>query len=83
MTTTVAEQVNAREYTYVQCFYRGVPLGEMQRTFLVLTPDRKEARRIAADYAERTWGIPHSIDIYPRNYIKEARQLAARGRIAS
>ena len=76
-TDKYAEQVEAREYSYCSATYRD-PLRWQK--FLVWTPHRKDAVLRATRYARQTWGQPDEIRVYPRNYVRQARQLLAVGR---
>ena len=52
-------------------------------TFLVMTASKPQARRRAYCYAmaqRPEWGEPCEIDLYPRRYVREARQLYAAGK---
>ena len=72
-------EIEARNYTYCQAFYTN-PWNV--RRFLVMTPAKaeasKRAKAFAAGHAE-AWGEPTKILLYPRNYIKNARQMYADG----
>lgn len=79
--------IESREYTYCQAFYRD-PTDDPRcvngwqsrcEVFLVWTPSASEARERALTYARQQLGEPHEVHVYPRNYIREARQLLAVG----
>ena len=73
------EQIEARQFTYCQAFYSN-PFN--CRGFLVMTPAKAEATRRAEAYAAahaEAWGEPTKILLYPRNYVKKAREMFALG----
>jgi hypothetical protein len=72
-------EIEARNFTYCQAFYSN-PFNV--RGFLVMTPAKTQADRRAWTYAlghAGTWGEPTKILLYPRNYVKKARELYAAG----
>lgn len=72
------EDIEARKYTFVAANYEDSKI--MYRKFIVGTPYRDQARERAKRYiAEKGWGIPTSLNFYPRNYVKKARQLFESG----
>lgn len=73
-----ADRVEAREFTYCTATYTAPELR--WERFLVWTTSKSEARNWARAYATDRWGTPHELHVYPRNYIREARALAAQGR---
>jgi hypothetical protein len=73
------QQLEERDYSYCQVFYSDRPLGERVQRFLVGTPHKREALSRAEAYATARWGPPSSVYVYPRNYIRRARDLFARG----
>ena len=73
------EQIEARQFTYCQAFYSN-PFNV--RGFLVMTPAKGEATKRATAFAagrSSAWGEPTRILLYPRNYVKKARELYAAG----
>jgi len=71
--------INAREFSYVSIYLKD-PL-EFE-DYVVLEPSYPVAKRKAEEFAKREFGERYSkVNIYPRNYIKDARKLAAEGRI--
>jgi hypothetical protein len=74
----LADRVEAREFTYCTASYRQPELR--WEHFLVWTTSKPEARNRARAYATDRWGPPHELHVYPRNYIREARELVAEGR---
>jgi len=82
-----AEQIEHRDFSYCSAFYlvpdpdprwvRG--LRPVHHKFIVGTPYKAEAIERARTFATARWGKPEDIDIYPRNYIREARELFAQG----
>jgi hypothetical protein len=71
-----AQQIEDRDFTYCQAFYSD-PWG--CKGFIVGTPSRPEARERAQAFATATWGAPDKVLIYPRTYVKDARQRFAQG----
>ena len=75
-----ATAIERREFTYCVANWDG--LGRTF-TFLVMTAARPEAMARARVYAlvqRPDWGEPREIDLYPRNYIREARRLYRTGK---
>ena len=67
------------DFTY--CVARWAPLQSF--TFLVMTASKPEAQQRARAYAmdqRPKLGEPREIEMYPRNYLREARKLYAAGR---
>ena len=71
-----ASQLEARDYTYCQAFYSD-PWAS--RAFLVGATGKQERTGAALAFAESRWGTLAKVHTYPRNYIKDARGLFARG----
>ena len=71
-----ASQLDTRDYTFCQVFYTD-PWA--YRTFLVGATSKEERTSAALAFAESRWGTPAKVNTYPRNYIKDARALFARG----
>ncbi len=71
-----ASQLETRDYTYCQAFYSD-PWAA--RVFLVGATGKQERTEAAQAFAESRWGTPSKVNTYPRNYIREARALFARG----
>jgi hypothetical protein len=72
-------EIEARNYTYCQAFYSN-PWAV--RRFLVMTPAKAEATERAEVYAAahaEAWGEPTKILLYPRNYVRKAREMYAAG----
>lgn len=68
------------DFTYCVAWWEG--LGR-SFTFLVMTASKPAARARALAYAlaqRPDWGEPRRIDLYPRNYVREARKLYAAGK---
>jgi hypothetical protein len=72
-----SQQLEARDYSLCTALYR-TPLRWHE--FLVGTAVKAERESRARAYALAHWGEPAGIDIYPRNYIKQARTLFAVGK---
>ena len=71
--------IEARNFTYCQAFYTD-PWN--CRGFLVMTPAKAEASERAKAFATghaEAWGEPAKILLYPRNYVRKARELYAAG----
>jgi hypothetical protein len=51
--------------------------------FLILTPFKSKAEAPALSFARLCWGDPYELNFYPRNYIKQARELARQGMFVS
>ena len=72
------DRIEARDFTFCQAFFSN-PYGV--RTFVVMTPSKTQARRRAAVYAGRRFEQePTKILLYPRTYVKDARELYAAGK---
>jgi hypothetical protein len=71
-----ASQLDTRDYTFCQVFYAD-PWA--CRTFLVGATGKQERTSAAQAFAEARWGTPVKVHTYPRNYIKDARALFAKG----
>jgi hypothetical protein len=69
-------EIEARNYTYCSAFYSTTL---EHRHYVVMTPDRGEARQRAEAFAADMWGQPTHVSVYPRNYITKARALYAAG----
>lgn len=74
--TTTLEQIEARDFSMAQAFY-SEPFA--CRHFVVGSPFKAEATERAWAFAERTWGRPSKIHVYPRTYVAECRKLHAEG----
>jgi hypothetical protein len=82
-----AEQVERRDFSYCSAYYldpdpdprwvRG--LRPRHERFLVGTPYTAEAKQRALAFATTRWGPPEEVNVYPRNYIRDARVLFAQG----
>lgn len=77
-------ELEARNYTYVQCFVQRPPDQEREETFLVATPHRAAAKTRAWKYInDKGWKLDYidnggrklPFHLYPRNYIAKAREL--------
>jgi hypothetical protein len=75
-TREALEAVERRDYTYCTATY---PDPLTFRKFIVLEPRSRQAMRRAMQYATARWGKPEVLRIYPRNYVRKARALAAAG----
>ena len=74
------QDIEQKNYTYCSAVYEKPELRFEK--FLVPSPFSKEAYAQAMNYATAQWGEPSKIHIYPRNYVKKARDLFAAGRVA-
>ena len=77
------QDVENRDFTYVQMFADSLVTGHHSHTFLVGTAFKKEARERALAYIKcNGWPVPdpERLHLYPRTYIVDARRLFAMGR---
>lgn len=81
------DDIENRNYTYVRVWPKG---NDSSETFLVSSPYREDALKLAQMYVDqKKWELT-SIDVskhvsktfflYPRNYIKKARRLFEEGK---
>ena len=70
------EQIEARQFTWCSAFY---PAILEHRRFVVMTPDRKAAHQRAVAFATEHWGEPQHVNVYPRTYVRKAREAFALG----
>lgn len=73
--TTVA-QLESRDFSMAQAFY-SEPFAV--RRFVVGSPFKAEATARAWAFAERMWGKPDKINVYPRTYVAKCRKLLTEG----
>lgn len=65
-----------RQFSFAQVFYKD---PHAVRHFIVRTPWKREALERARVFAERNWGPPDRVIVYPRTYVRDARKLVAQG----
>lgn len=71
------EQIERRDYSFCVATYKDPLRWER---FLVAATSARQAAADARAYATGRWGEPADVKVYPRNYVREARQLFAEGR---
>jgi hypothetical protein len=78
MTGLTLEAIEAREYTYCSATYLD-PL-RWEKFLVPMARNSAVALEQADAYAREMWGEPTTINLYPRNYVRKARELFAAGR---
>lgn len=73
---TTVTQLESRDFSMAQAIYHD-PF--VVRRFVVGSPFKAEAEQRAWAFAERMWGRPEKINIYPRTYVAKCRKLLAEG----
>ena len=68
--------IERREFTYCTAYFAGLE----SHYFLVMTPSLPQARERARAYVMARWGEPRIMHLYPRKYVREARELYAAGK---
>lgn len=83
------EQIEAREFSYVSINYiLAVPIDEhhpfgrshAHYKIIIGSPSVPRCRRLGQIYGRLRWGgWPNEVNVYPRNYIRDARAMVRQG----
>jgi len=71
---TTFQDIATKNFTFVQVF------GAATLTFVVPTPSRPEAMKLAKDYLKARNIEYREIHLYPRTYAKDAQKAISEGR---
>lgn len=76
------ENIDHKNFSYVSIAAKDDEDKLFWENYIVFEPSKNIAEQLVSEFAKETFGDKlHSINIYPRNYVRKARQLFKEGNI--
>jgi len=76
------ENIKHRKFSYVTLWYKGKDGNSTTEKYVLFEPSKNVAIDIATQFGKNTYGDRFErVDVYPRNYVRDARKLLAAGKV--
>lgn len=76
------ENIKHRKFSYVTIYFKDAAGKSETERFVLFEPSKNLALDIATQFAQNRYGDSlERVDVYPKNYVREARTLLAAGKI--